>query len=225
MNQQPSNQPPQTPPLSQTPQQSPKNKVSFWKSKDPAIVIARIVIYIFVGIPLLIFLLMILIYFLGIYNRRTNPTTTPSSIQSSSAKTSTPTGTSSNTEITNASWKTVTGCVQPIETSVKLNFQVDIPDNYQLTSQNQYGCGNAQYWEIPYWLTGGMSTVDIMATNNQSKLPDEQPDEGVWFQAPAPNSQYYISIHRNKPDIINGVSIAGISDEQWAHIKQSFSFK
>lgn len=39
------------PPTQPTPQ--PPQNTSFWKSKDPAIVIARIVIYIFVGIPLL----------------------------------------------------------------------------------------------------------------------------------------------------------------------------
>ena len=50
---------PQTPPQpndqsNQTqPTPQPTEKVSFWKSKDPAIVVARIVIYIFVGIPLL----------------------------------------------------------------------------------------------------------------------------------------------------------------------------
>lgn len=57
------------PPPTITPQQQSK-KVSFWKSKDPAIVIARIVLYIFVGIPLLGIILAILSAILSASYRR-----------------------------------------------------------------------------------------------------------------------------------------------------------
>lgn len=51
-----------TPPVS--PQQ-PAQKVSFWKSKDPTTVTIRIVLYIFVGIPLLAILLLIIMMILS----------------------------------------------------------------------------------------------------------------------------------------------------------------
>lgn len=58
----------QTPNQTPSPQQ-PTEKASFWKSKDPAIVIARIVLYIFVGIPLLGILFAILLAVLSAARR------------------------------------------------------------------------------------------------------------------------------------------------------------
>lgn len=43
------------------PQPQPLAKVSFWKSKDPAIAIVRILIYIFVGLPLIAILMGIIL--------------------------------------------------------------------------------------------------------------------------------------------------------------------
>lgn len=51
-----------TPPV--LPQQ-PTQKVSFWKSKDPKTITTRIILYIFVGIPLLAILLLIIIMILS----------------------------------------------------------------------------------------------------------------------------------------------------------------
>lgn len=57
-------------------------KVSFWKSKDPAIVIVRIIIYIFIGIPILGIIGAMVLVSLNTYrnaHRSTTATPTPSS--------------------------------------------------------------------------------------------------------------------------------------------------
>ena len=46
-------------------QSSSTKKVSFWKSKEPAIVTVRIILYIFVGVPLLVILGIVALYFLA----------------------------------------------------------------------------------------------------------------------------------------------------------------
>ena len=47
------------------PQPQTPAKVSFWKSKDPAIIIVRILIYIFVGLPLIAIIMGIILVVLS----------------------------------------------------------------------------------------------------------------------------------------------------------------
>lgn len=174
------------------------------------------------------------------YYQKTTPTTTTSptatpvaksskspspGINATPIKTSTPSGNNTSTKPTSAGWKTAIGCVQPLDTSIQLNFQIDIPDNYNPVGPDDYGCGKRTYWNLGYISTDAMGSIGIETTTIQTLLPNERPDEVTWFQASAPNNQYFIAIKRTKPETRGGVSFTGISDEQWAYMKQSFSFK
>ncbi|MFA6492798.1 MAG: hypothetical protein WCV58_01525 [Patescibacteria group bacterium] len=67
-----------------TPQQS-KN-VSFWKSTDPLMIVLRIVIYLFVGIPLMIIILGGVLAIMGSSRKNAQPSTAPT-VYTSAAKT------------------------------------------------------------------------------------------------------------------------------------------
>ena len=144
--------------------------------------------------------------------------------------------TSSETQATaKPGFKIVTGCVQPLDTNIEINFQLSIPEKYTddpypgSEVSSGYGCGNTVYYEIPYTIPNEPTVIDMTVAEGQVRLPGEKPNEGVWFQVPVPNNKYYVSIHRTIAETteVGGsvISLPGVSDEDWTEIQKSFSFK